>query len=436
MKKLTAVLALLCTALTSQAFRYPVHSRVLSNGLKVIVCEKNDNDFAEVEVWYRTGSKDEKPGIRGMAHLFEHMMFRGTERYPGDAVFKNFDKVGGDYNAYTTFDRTVYHEYIPVSALELALDMEADRMNNLVVTQSILNTEREVVGEEYRNGINNWYQKVLQERHKHLYPQGHPYEVEVIGHLDEITSCTAEQCMSFYNSYYSPNNAFLVVTGNVKAEEVFRLAEKYFGPVKKQLSIPPATGVPDLSQARVRATEMSIDFPVQIYSFVYPNPGTQSRDFFALSLLNSILITDNSSILKTRLMKKEHSAYFISSAGMEWSLYPYMDVIDILMPASPGNVKVKKAVREELDRIISEGISAERLQKAVNAMEASYTFGEYTCSTVAHRLGLAELYFHDYRQDEKLIESYRKVTPEDIKAVAARYFAEDKLQLINIKPGF
>ena len=436
MKNLALLVTLFLGCSQAQAFRYPVTSRTLPNGLKVIVCEKPGNDFVEVEVWYRTGSKDEKPGIRGMAHLFEHMMFRGTEKYPGDAVFKNFDRVGGNYNAYTSFDRTVYHESVPTSALELAIDVEADRMNNLKVTQTILNTEREVVGEEFRNGMNNWYGKMNQERYPYLYPAGHPYEVEIIGHLDEITSCTAGQCMNFFDSYYSPNNAFLLVVGNVKADQVYALAEKYFGSIKKQLNIQPIANVPDLAQAKVRTEELGIDYPVQIYSFIHPSPSFSEKDFFALDLLNNLLFFDNNSILQNRLMKKEHSVYSIQHPSDSWSLYPSMDVIDVIMPANPGNVKVKKAIREEINRVIAGGISQETLQKWVNAQEASITFDDYSCTAIASRLGNFEFAGHDYSLADKLLDEYRKVTPEDIKAAAAKYFAEDKLQFINIKPSF
>jgi zinc protease len=409
-------------------------SVVLKNGLKVIVCEKADNDFVEFEVWYRTGSKDEKPGIRGMAHLFEHMMFRGTAKYPGKSVFENVDKVGGEVNAYTTFDRTVYHEYVPVSALEKMMDIESDRMANLVVTQEILNTEREVVGEELRNGTNNWYQKLNSDRYPFLYPKGHPYEVDVIGFLDEITQFTAPQCMEFYNNYYSPNNAFVVVVGNVKAEDVFTMAEKYFGAVTKQLDLKKKQGIPALDTAKIRTNELGINFPVQIYSYTFPRPAAADPDFLAFQMLTDVLFTGDNSILNNRLVKKEHLAYGFNVASDAWSYYPNLAIIDVIMNASPGNVKVKKAIREEINKVIAEGVPQELLDNYVSAYENSFQLNNYVSANISNDLGMSEYYFNDYNKAYTLNEEFKKIKQEDIKRIAATYFAEEKIQLVNIKP--
>ncbi|MDF2437286.1 MAG: peptidase M16-like protein [Bacteroidota bacterium] len=409
-------------------------SIVLKNGLKVIVSEKQDNDFVEFEVWYRTGSKDEKPGIRGMAHLFEHMMFRGTAKYPGKSVFDNVEKVGGRVNAYTSFDRTVYHEYVPVSALEKMMDIESDRMTNLVVTQEILNTEREVVGEELRNGTNSWYQKMNSDRYPFLYPKGHPYEVDVIGFLDEITKFTAPQCMEFYNNYYSPNNAYIVVAGNVKAEDVFAMAERYFGPITKQLDIKKAQNLPALDTAHLRTNEMNINFPVQIYTYTFARPAVSDPDFFGFQMLTDILFTGENSILNNRLVKKEFLSYGFSVAHDPWSYYPNLAIIDVIMNASPGNVKVKKAIKEEINKVVDEGISKELLDNYVQAYENSYVLNGYSCASICNDLGMAEYYFNDYRKAYTLSTEFKKITSDDMKRLAAKYLAEDKIQLVNIKP--
>ena len=420
---------------TAKAMDYTGKSVTLKNGLKVIVCEKPDNDFVEFEVWYRTGSKDEKPGIRGMAHLFEHMMFRGTAKYPGKSVFENVEKAGGEVNAYTTFDRTVYHEYVPAAALEKMMDMESDRMNNLVVTQEILNTEREVVGEELRNGMNNWYQKMNSDRYPYLYPKDHPYEVDVIGFLDEITRFTSAQCMDFYNNYYSPNNAFLVVVGNVKSDEVFAMADKYFGVITKQLSIREKEHIPAVDTARIRTNDLDINFPVQIYSYTFPRPAAGDKDFFAMQLLTDVLFSNPSSILNNRLVKKEHSAYGINMASETWSLYPNMGVIDVIMDASPGNVKVKRAIREEIAKVIDNGIPQNLVDDYITAYINTQMLNNYESATVSANLGMAEYYFHDYNKAGTMAGELKKVTQDDLKRVAAKYFSEEHLQLINIRPA-
>lgn len=414
---------------------YPVKSQTLKNGLKVIVCEKPDNDFVEFEVWYRTGSKDEKPGIRGMAHLFEHMMFRGTAKFPGKSVFENVEKVGGEVNAYTTFDRTVYHEYVPSGALEKMMDLESDRMNNLVVTQEILNTEREVVGEELRNGMNNWYQKMNSDRYPYLYPKNHPYEVDVIGFLDEITKFTSSQCMDFYNNYYSPNNAFVVVVGNVKSDAVFAMADKYFGVITKQLSIAKKENIPAVDTAKIRTNDMDINFPVQIYSYTFPRPASGDKDYFAMQILTDVLFTNPSSILNDRLVKKEHSAYGINIASDTWNLYPNMGVIDVIMDASPGNVKVKRAIREEIAKITESGVPQNLVDNYIESYVNKQQLDNYEAANVSANLGMAEYYFHDYNKANTFADELKKVTQEDLKRAAAKYFSEEHLQLINIRPA-
>jgi zinc protease len=421
-------------ATSAVAIDYPSKSITLKNGLKIIVCEKPGNDFVEFEVWYRTGSKDEKPGIRGMAHLFEHMMFRGTNKYPGKSVFDNVEKVGGEVNAYTTFDRTVYHEYIPVTALDKMMDIESDRMANLVVTQDILNTEREVVGEELRNGTNNWYQKMSSDRYPFLYPKGHPYEVDVIGFLDEITAFTSPQCMDFYNNYYSPNNAFVVVVGNVKAEEVFTMAEKYFGAVTKQLDLKKKENIPFLDTAKIKTLEMNINFPVQIYSYTFPRPAVTESDFFTFQFLTDVLFTGENSILNNRLVKKEHLAYGFNVANDAWSYYPNLAIIDVIMGAAPGNVKVKRAIREEINKVINDGIPEDVLANYITAYENNYTMNSYMSSNISDELGMAEYYFNDYQKAYALNAEYKKIKQEDIKRIAAKYLSEEKIQLVNIKP--
>ncbi|MEO5642369.1 MAG: pitrilysin family protein [Bacteroidia bacterium] len=433
--KIIATYLLLSLPLFSFGYVYPTFDQTLPNGLKVIVCEKPGNGFAEFEVWYRVGSKDESPGIRGMAHMFEHMMFRGTKNISGVQMLEKLDSVGANWNAYTTFDRTVYHEYLPTGAIEMAMMLEADRMVNLKVTQDILNTEREVVGEEYRNGISNWYQKMVQDRYAFLYPANHPYEVDVIGNLDEITAFTAPQCMAFYDKYYSPNNAFVVIVGDVKHEDMFALATKYFGAVKKQLPAFVLRDTPDLMTAHVRTTEMDLNFPLQDYCYVFPQPPVSDKDFFAFDLLMSVFFTDENSILNERLVKKEHSAFAIVQSNETWSLFPSRSQLDIFMAPQPGNVKVKKAIREEMDSVIANGLPQEKMDDYMSNFEADEIMGAYSSEGIAGQLGNSEYYFHDYHRAETMVDNYKAITQEDIKRVAAIYFSTAHIDMINIKPA-
>ncbi|HEU4717957.1 MAG TPA: pitrilysin family protein [Bacteroidia bacterium] len=435
-RKLVLFPLLLLISIGAHAFVYQTFDKTLSNGLKVITCEKPGSGYAEVEVWYRVGSKDEHAGIRGMAHMFEHMMFRGTKNVSGEQLLEKLDSSGAQWNAYTTFDRTVYHEYLPVNAVSMALYLEADRMSNLVVTQEILNTEREVVGEEYRNGMSNWYEKMVEDRYEYLYPDGHPYQYDVIGHLDEITNFTAPECMDFYDKYYSPNNAFVVVVGDVKHDDIFAQCEKYFGPITKQLPAVVPGPSPDIMGTHVKTTDMELNFPLQIYCYSLSQPAAGSKDFFAFNMLADIFFTGDNSILNERLVKKEHSVYFINQSNEAWSLYPSRTQFDVFMPPSPGNVKVKKAIRAEMDSVIANGLPQEKVNDFISNMEAQQTLGAYSSENIAGELGMAEYYFHDYNRAKTIVNDYKAVTQDDIKRVAATYFSPDHVDVINIKPSF
>jgi zinc protease len=427
--------AFFLSPLFSFGYVYQSFDQTLPNGLKVIVCEKPGNGFAEIEVWYRVGSKDESPGIRGMAHMFEHMMFRGTKNVSGEQLLEKMDSVGASWNAYTTFDRTVYHEYLPADALGMAMMLEADRMANLNVTQNILNTERQVVGEEYRNGMSNWYQKMVQDRYELLYPENHPYQIDVIGHLDEITAFTAPQCMEFYDKYYSPNNAFVVIVGDVKHDDMFALAKKYFGAVTKQLPAAKAGSSPEIMGTHVKTTDMELNYPLQDYCFSFPQPAVSDKDFFAYDMLMSLFFNDDNSILNERLIKKEHSAFAIIQANDSWSLFPSRTQFDVFMGPQPGNVKVKRAIREEMDKVIAEGLPQDKIDDFLSNAEAMETMIAYSAADVAGRFGMAEYYFHDYHRMETMTDNYKAVTQEDIKRVAALYFSVDHVDMINIKPA-
>ncbi len=430
------LLSLGLLTLQSKAIDYPIKSTVLDNGLKVIVCEKNTNQMAQIEVWYRVGSKDEWDGVRGMAHMFEHMMFRGSKNFngEGDIYIKLIEKMGGNVNAYTTFDRTVYHEEVQSQHVEKALEMEADRMANLILDQKVLDTERQVVGEELRLGENNWYQRMSAERYKSLYPKGHPYAVDVIGFLPEITAFTTKQCQDFYDKYYSPNNAFIVVSGNVKAEDVFAYCKKHFGGIKKQLPLNEKKQEPDIFTNQIQMEEMNIDFPVQIYSYIIPTPAFGHKDYYKYNLLSELLFSNSNSILNTSIVNVGNLAYQIASNSDESRMYNSYANHDIIMQAAMGNAKVKKIVSKEINDIINDGVEQELIDNYIKNMEAQSTFGKYSNENIAAELGLAEYYYKDHTKYDAKLEAYRKIKGEDLKETAKTYFDPEKLKVINIKP--
>ena len=434
MKLKFILINLACLPMIAGAFTYPIKSKVLSNGLKVIVCEKNTNAMAEIEVWYRVGSKDEWDGVRGMAHLFEHMMFRGSKKFKDDnKPFKVIDRLGGEINAYTTFDRTVYHEQVPAAKLETVIEMEADRMANLILDQNVLDTEREVVGEELRLGINRWDGKLESERYTYLYPENHPYKIGVIGNLKEITSFTTKQCQDFYDKFYSPNNAFVTITGNVNAAEVFVWCEKHFGGIKKQLPLNVKKTEPDIFNHKIELEELFIDFPLQIYSYIVPSPAFGHKDYYAFNLFSELLFSNANSLLQKRLVNK-NLAYGINGQQDESRLYSAYTVFNVIMQASVGNAKVKKEISREINNIINEGVEEAEIKNYISFIETKAAFALYSNQDINVQLGLAEYYLYDYQKYNERLEEYKKLSSDDLKRIAQVYFNPETIKVINVKP--
>lgn len=433
LKLLTAIIVLIATTSRGQ-LPYPVHSKTLGNGLKIIVCEKNTTPMVQIEVWYRVGSKDEWDGIRGMAHLFEHMMFRGSKKFNGkNSPDKIMERLGGQMNAYTTYDRTVYHEEVPADSIKTLIAMEADRMENLVLDQKLLDTEREVVGEELRLGQNRWYNRMHQSRYALLYPDKHPYKVDVIGYLEEITAFTTQQCQDFYDKYYSPNNAFVILTGNVKAANIFALCETYFGGIKKQLPTNLKKAEPDIFNHVIQTEEMTVDFPVQIYSYVIPSPAFGHKDYYAFNLFSELLFSSSNSLLKRRLVDKNLAYDILGSQDLS-RMYNAYTVYDIVMQAGVGNAKVMKEVEREINQVLNEGVDEADLKAFLSNMDRQIVFEAYSNSQISGQLGLAEYYHLDHNKYGELERQYRKVSIQDLAHIAETYFNPAKMKIINIKP--
>ena len=179
---------------------------------------------------------------------------------------------------------------------------------------------------------------------------------------------------------------------------------------------------------------MSINFPVQIYSYVFPSPASTDADYFAFKMVLEMLFTDDNSILTNRLVKKEHSAYGFIPSGDGWSYYPNFGLIDVIMNASPGNVKVKKAIREEINRLATEGITQEKLDEYISSAENSEQLNNYECENISAQLGIAEYYLNDFQRAYSMVAELKRVTPEKIKEVTAKYLSEERIQFVNIKP--
>lgn len=410
----------------------PTHF-MLDNGLKVIVMEKHTIPVAAVQVWYNVGSHDEWDGIRGTAHLFEHMMFRGSENYESEEHARLINEVGGYNNAFTSDDVTVYHERLPAGELELALKLEAERMHLLRLNEDILATEREVVHEEYRQRTANPIGKLFLKFRGKMYPDDHPYAVTPIGIMDQLDTISVKTCQSFYDMYYGPENATLVISGDVNLENTKVLVQKYFGAVRPlgKLQENPDLSVPNQTQKVVLNEKSSFDLPVSLMGF--PVPGSAHDDITALGVLSYILSNGESSRLNKTLVREKQLALGAGGFPMTMKGPGIFIYFSIYFP-QVSSAKIEKAIMDIVQDIRENGVTEAELSKARKQMMAGKVFERYSANSLASALGNAELVLGDYREFNREIERFNAVTADDVQRVANSYFSEEKMTIMHIQP--
>ncbi len=347
----------------------------LDNGLRLVVHVDNKAPIVAVNLWYHVGSKNEKRGKTGFAHLFEHLMFNGTENFD-DEYFKPFELVGAtNMNGTTNFDRTNYFQNVPKTALDMALWMESDRMGHLLgaVTQEKLDAQRGVVQNEKRQGDNQPYGKVLYSILAGVYPEGHPYATSVIGSMEDLDAASLNDVHEWFRTYYGPNNAVIVVAGDVVPEEVYRKVQHYFG------DIPP--GPPIAKQQkwvvkleRDKREVMQDRVPQARLYKIWGGPALTEQDTDLLNIAGDVLATGKNSRLFERLVYRDQIAttaeagmFGIEIGGIFWSS----------ITAQPGGdlAEVERAVNEEIKRLIKDGITREELERVKAERRSGYIRG-------------------------------------------------------------
>jgi zinc protease len=386
-----------------------------------------------VNLWYHVGSKNERPGRTGFAHLFEHVMFEGSAHVPGGEFDNLLERVGGVNNGSTSNDRTNYWENLPANALELALWLESDRMGFLLdtMTQEKLDVQRDVVKNERRESVENQpYGEAFEAVYEHLYPALHPYHWPVIGSMDDLSAATLDDVRDFFRTYYAPNNASLAVAGDVDVDRVHTLAERYFG------SIPAGPPVPEIQTPEVlaRTAALSADRRVVVEDDVrlpriylaWHAPRAYTDDDAVMDVLSSVLSDGKSSRLFKRLVYDDRIAQEVSAfqngqelAGSFW----------IVATARPGVAlpQLEEAIDEELRRLMRGGVEAVERERAVNGVETSFTRSLERVGGFGGKADrLNEYYFSTgtaawARQD---LARYRAVTVEAMAEAVGRFLVD------------
>jgi zinc protease len=412
---------------------YPVSARMLKNGMKVLVQSDHSIPNVALYIFYRIGSRNERPGTTGLSHFFEHMMFNGAKKYgPGD-LDKVMEANGGANNAYTTRDVTVYQDWFPRSALPLIYDIEADRIRDLSFDPEKVKSEREVVASERRLSVDNENGGVLDEQLWATSFIAHPYQWPVVGWMSDIEHWTMADLKHHFEMGYSPNNATMVVVGDVSAEEIFKLCETYIESIPTHAPPPPVTTVePTQAGERRLIVHKAAELPLLMLG--YHVPQTNSPDFYAMNILRTILFQGESSRMYQRLVDKDQIALDVSSND-EPAFDPTMVEV-IAQPKQGVDPQLcEKAIYEELERAAAAPISGTELEKAKNIRLVEFYRQMRTINGRANTIGTYEVFFGDYNKLFEAAKNYSAVNKEDVQRVAKTYFGADNRTVATLIPN-
>ena len=421
--KVVITLIIFAASLFAQVTAEDVHSFTLKNGMEIFVLENSSIPNANMYLFYKVGSRNEHTGITGISHFFEHMMFNGAKKFGPKEFDRTMEASGGANNAYTTENITAYTDWFPSSALEIIFELESDRIAHLNFDSSMIESERGVILSERSTGLeNNPMEELWQEVQATAFI-AHPYMWPVIGWESDIKNWTKQDLENYFHTYYAPNNCVVVISGDVKFDDVKMFAEKYFGsipsgpePRKVHTIEPPQTGE--------RRVFVQREVPTPYLMITYHVPQSGSEDYYALDLLNSILSQGRSSRLYSSLVEDSQLALEADSYygdAFDPTLFYFLGVCNDGIKAS----ELEKAMLDEIQKIIDEGINENELQKVKNQKLMEFYKTLETINGMSNTIGTYELFFGDYKKLFSAPDDYKKVTADDIKRVAAKYFTKE-----------
>jgi zinc protease len=401
-----------------------VRETMLANGMKVIVWTDRDIPNVALYNWVRVGSRNEVPGITGLAHFFEHMMFNGTsKRAPGE-FDKTMEAQGGSNNAFTSDNLTVYQDWIPRSALELVFDLEADRLANLSFDPKVIESERGVVYSERRLRTEDSNEGFLSEQVQATAFVAHPYQIPTVGWPADIQSWKIDDLQKFFKTNYAPNNCTLVLVGDVSADEVFALAKKYLEPIPRQEPPPP---VRTTEPQQVGEKRVVVERPAQtpLLYFAYKSPAANDPQGPAINLLMSILTEGNAARLHRLLVEEKKIAIQVGGYFSE-GFDPGLTWLTLTLPEGANVADVEKTVDGALAEVVANGVTDAELTRAKNLYASSFWKQIATIDGKASLLGSFEVMEGDYKKLFDSPATFEKVTRADIQKAAALVFRNER----------
>lgn len=405
----------------------------LDNGMHVILHKDTSAPVVVTSVMYHVGAKDEQPGRTGMAHFFEHLLFEGTENIGKGEWFKLVSSNGGRNNANTTDDRTYYYEIFPSNKLELGLWMESERLLHPIIGQDGVDTQNEVVKEEKRLRVDNQpYSHFLEYVKENIFKK-HPYKGTTIGKMEDLDAATLEEFLAFNKKFYVPNNATLVVAGDIDIASAKKMIEDYFGPIPKGVEITKDFPMEDPITEAMYAKGYDPNIQIPAIMAAYRTPSMKTKDSRVLDMISSYLSTGRSSVLYKKLVDEKKMALqagAINASQEDYGTY-------ILYGLPQGETKLEdiiKDIDEEIIKIQTELISERDYQKLQNKFENDFVNSNSSVEGIANSLARYNVLYGDTNLINTEIDIYRSITREDIQAVAKKYLNPNQRLILEYLP--
>lgn len=410
----------------------PMRQEVLPNGLRVIMVEDHTVPVVSYQTWYNVGSVDEKPGFTGMAHLFEHLMFKGTPKYPEKQFFLQLEAKGAEVNAYTTHDYTVFYENLVPSLLEKAIDMEADRLAHLTLTEDVMNSEKMVVLEERRLRTDNTPEGKMQEAIWRLAFHYHPYQWPVIGYPEDLIRIKLKDLQDFFSEHYQPANASVVVVGDFNPDQVYSLIQKYYGSIPRnshpvrELSVEP-------EQNEERRFALHDEIEGERFVQAYHVGSAKDDDSYALDVLSNILFEGTNSRAYRSLVEETETALNVSGTNYT-PAYPGLFMISASLQKGKSVSAAERLLDLLIHQVQDQGVTQDEVKTAVRQLTVQMVDGVRTPYGLGSLIGTVQVILGDAQEFGSDLRKYLKVTPADVQRVAQKYLQPNNRSVVTLGP--
>ncbi|OOZ42327.1 peptidase M16 [Solemya pervernicosa gill symbiont] len=435
LKRLLSISILLLPAVTLA--NDSAHEYRLENGLKIIVHEDHRAPVVVSQIWYKVGSSYEHDGITGVSHVLEHMMFKGTKKHAPGEFSRIIAENGGSENAFTSLDYTAYFQRLEKSRLPIAFELEADRMRGLLLPEEEFHKERQVVIEERRTRTEDKPTAMTYEQFRATAFTASPYRMPVIGWMNDLESMEVEDLRAWYQRWYAPNNATLVVAGDVVPEEVYALAKQHFGPLKPS-DLKPLKPRIEPEQLGIRRINVKLPArqPYLLMGYKAPVLNTTEADWepYALEVLAGILDGGDSARLANTLVRGSQIA---ASAGAGYGLYDRLSDLFLFdgIPAEGQSVEaVEQGLREQIEKIKNEPVGADEMKRVKAQVVAAAVYERDSIFYQAMQIGTLETIGLGWKHLDEYVERVRSITPAQVQQVAKKYLVDERLTVAVLDP--